>query len=240
MALHGKGKSCWLLTGVTKTMAVGDRIFAGVLGGGGASTGFTAANLKIEMLDPHAPVKEWRPGMPAGRNLNGSYPALDCYSEPQKCAASNAARMEAGLISRDGWSVWDDHPSNRMVPSTTAAYPAWFAHNKGARTSSDLYFFGHGLDFKAALHDFLQLSGAPGMLSALDYGLWWSNSFVFTKEQFLDRLVANFSKHMLPFTHLVMDLGWHQVQDGRLWASYEAPPQPPPPSPTPSTFPPPS
>lgn len=43
---------------VTKTMAVGDRIFAGTLGGG-PSTGFTAANLKIEMLDPQAPVKEW-------------------------------------------------------------------------------------------------------------------------------------------------------------------------------------
>ena len=58
------------------------------------------------------------------------------------------------------------------------------------------------------------------MLSAADYGIWWSNSYVFTKDQFLNRLIANFSKHQLPFTHLVMDFGWHQIQDGRLWASY--------------------
>lgn len=105
-----------------------------------------------------------------------------------------------------------------MVPSTTGSYPEWFVQNNGP-TNADLYFFGHGLDYKAALQDFLLLSGPPGMLSAADYGLWWSNSFVFTKDQFLNRLISNFSMHNLPFTHLVMDYGWHQQQDGRLWAS---------------------
>ena len=64
-------------------------------------------------------------------------------------------------------------------------------------------------------------------MQAADYGLWWSNSFVFTKDQFLNRLISNFTKHELPFTHLVMDFGWHQRQnatnvgpDQRLWASY--------------------
>jgi hypothetical protein len=217
----GFGVASWCQ--VSKTMGVPDRTFVSMTGGGGRA-GFSDATLQIEMLDPHAPVPMWYPSLAATRNLNGSFPALDCYTTPAACAASNAARMEAGLMSRDGWSVWDDHASPRMVPSATQnGYPQWFAKNNGRNaslTDADLYFFGHGLDFKAVMHDFLLLSGPPGMLSAADYGLWWSNSFVFTKEQFLNRLISNFSKHQLPFTHLVMDFGWHQQQAGRLWASY--------------------
>ena len=70
------------------------------------------------------------------------------------------------------------------------------------------------------MKDFLQISGPPGLLSAADHGLWWSNSFNFTKDQYLHRLISNFTKHELPFTHLVMDFGWHQQQHGSAWASY--------------------
>eukprot|EP00037_Helgoeca_nana_P027024 m.307306 g.307306 ORF g.307306 m.307306 type:complete len:694 (+) comp27380_c0_seq1:102-2183(+) len=212
------GRSCWLLAGVSKTMSVGDRVFAGVVSGG-----FTDATLQIEMLDRAAPVRVWRPSMGHGRNLNGSYPALDCYTVPAACAASNQRRMEPGLLSRDGWAVWNDIESPRMVrtpESVTVRYAAWHTANLMNVTDEDLYFWGHGLDFRGALKDFLQISGPPGLLSAADYGLWWSNSFVFTKDQFLNRLISNFTKHSLPFTHLVMDYGWHQQQDGKLWASY--------------------
>ena len=37
---------------------------------------------------------------------------------------------------------------------------------------------------------------------------------------FIHRLISNFTKHELPFTHLVMDFGWHQQQHGSAWASY--------------------
>lgn len=202
--------SCWLLTGVSKTTSVGDRTFVGMTQGGFA--GFNDANLQIDFLDPTAPISVWRPSNDANANLNGSYPALDCYTVPAKCAAQNAAKMQKGLLSRDGWALWDDIGSQRMVASNTSEWSQWHAKNsRQAADAADLYFFGHGLDYKAALQDFRYLSGPAGILSAPDYGVWWSNSFTFTKEQFLNRLIANFTKHELPFTHLVMDLGWHQV-----------------------------
>ena len=70
-------KSCWLLMDVSKTASVGDRVFAGLLAGG-PSKGFTDDNLMIEMLAAGAPTKTWRPSMAPRRNLNGSYPNLDC------------------------------------------------------------------------------------------------------------------------------------------------------------------
>ena len=248
-------RSCWLLTDVSKTMPTGPaRVFVGALNGG-PSKGFTYDNLLIEFLDPDAPLKTWRPSMygPGGgnsaANLNGSYTNLDCYTVPAKCAASNAAKMQHGLLSREGWAIWDDIKSQRMSPSPVASWKQWHVKNgRDGSTSSDLYFFGHGLDFKGVLKDFLQISGPPGLLSAADCkytstphynlfptdisdrslvladGLWWSNSFPFTKDQFLNRIISNFTKHKLPFTHLVMDDGWHQPDSGvagsRVWASY--------------------
>jgi alpha-glucosidase (family GH31 glycosyl hydrolase) len=218
--------SCWLLTGVSKLMSVGDRVFVGALNGG-PSKGFDASNLLIELLDPAAPIKTWRPSADASQNLNGSYTNLDCYTVPAKCVAQNIDKLQKGLLSRDGWALWDDINSPRFTASNSSAFAKWHEKNHRTGADADLYFFGHGLRFKDALRDFVQLSGPPGLLSAPDYGLWWSNSFVFTKEQFLDRLIANFTKHKLPFTHLVMDFGWHQRQNAtasggntRLWASY--------------------
>ena len=83
---------------------------------GGPSKGFTDANLLIELLDDAAPVKVWRPSLNATGNLNGSYTNLDCYTLPESCAASNAAKMQEGLLSRDGWALWDDIKSHRMIP----------------------------------------------------------------------------------------------------------------------------
>ena len=218
--------SCWLLTGVSKVMDAGDRVFVGALNGG-PSKGFDASNLLIEFLDPAAPIQSWRPSANASQNLNGSYSNLDCYTVPAKCVAQNVDKLQKGLLSRHGWALWDDVNSPRFTASNSSAFAQWHEKNQRTSADADLYFFGHGLDFKAALRDFVQLSGPAGLLSAKDYGLWWSNSFVFTKEQFLDRLIANFSKHELPFTHLVMDFGWHQRQNAtasggntRLWASY--------------------
>ena len=40
--------------------------------------------------------------------------------------------MEKGLISRDGWAVWDDIASLRMVPtkpSSTIKYREWHIRN---------------------------------------------------------------------------------------------------------------
>ena len=51
---------------------------------------------------------------------------------PASCAATNQDRMEKGLISRDGWAVWDDIASLRMVPtkpSSTIKYREWHIRN---------------------------------------------------------------------------------------------------------------
>jgi hypothetical protein len=98
----------------------------------------------IEMLAPEAPVKVWRPSDSSTNNLNGSYPALDCYTVPESCKTSNENRMEKGLLSRDGWAIWDDINSLRMTPSSSNEYKQWHEKNSRNITVADLYFFGHG------------------------------------------------------------------------------------------------
>ena len=170
-------KSCWLLTDVSKTISAGDRTFVGDLSGGGASKGFDDSNLVIEFLDPAAPVKFWRPSTNATRNLNGSYTNLDCYTVPEKCAAQNTDKLQPGLLSRDGWAVWDDIKSRRMTASNSSAWTQWHMpnHRSSDGSQADLYFFGHALDYKGALRDFVTLSGPPGLLSVrMNTGLYQS------------------------------------------------------------------
>eukprot|EP00931_Biecheleriopsis_adriatica_P024808 TRINITY_DN15366_c0_g1_i1.p1 TRINITY_DN15366_c0_g1~~TRINITY_DN15366_c0_g1_i1.p1 ORF type:complete len:993 (+),score=106.84 TRINITY_DN15366_c0_g1_i1:30-3008(+) len=205
-------RSCWLIQSV-KSLAPGrtGRIF------GGRSwppPSFTADNLVIDL----GGGRSWSPGQEASANLNGSYPNLDCYAKPADCVEQVTKRIEKGLLSRDGWAVWDDVATVRLSRSNGHSWQRW--RNRTRVDEADLYFFGYGRNYTAALGDFLSLSGPPALLNVRDYGLWWSNSLTFSEEDVHQLLLANFSRHNLPFTHLVLDLGWHQWQDGKCWASY--------------------
>src|SRR5690606_509323 len=65
-----------------------------------AGTGFTADTLSIELLGQGT---TWRYGDPNPGNLLGTTRTLD--------QVSGQTKLEQGLLSREGWAVWDDSQS---------------------------------------------------------------------------------------------------------------------------------
>ena len=107
-----------------------DKITLTYSGGGGP---FSAANLKVTTKTPAAPgFKDWAPGMANDGNLLGTIKSLDEIGPtPLNCTINAAMRLGPnpsadkgpgmvhserlhctwGLISRDGWSIYDDSDS---------------------------------------------------------------------------------------------------------------------------------
>ena len=72
---------------------------------------------------------------------------------------------EYGLISRDGWVVVQDH-DNYVVNDND-----WW---DGLNTDqTDIYFFGHGLNYKQALKDYTMVGGKIAMVPKYITGIWW-------------------------------------------------------------------
>ena len=92
------------------------------------------ASLRIRVKETDA---IWQPGVENPANLLGTTRTLDNSAGP--------VELKPGLVSRAGWAVHDDSQSlvfngeGELVPRRAG---------KGYR---DLYFFGHGLDYQAAL-----------------------------------------------------------------------------------------
>lgn len=71
-----------------------------------------------------------------------------------------------GLISRLGWVAYDDSQNWCLTPEYW-----WDTPNNDL---IDIYFFGHGLNYSAALADFVQVSGRTAMTPRYAAGIWWS------------------------------------------------------------------
>ena len=135
--------------GVKKTFAGGGvEIDTGALkvsySGGGR---FTKDNLSVEGAG-----FKWRPGDDDKGNLLGTARTLDRVTGFAKLMP----RMGKGILSRDGWAVVDD--SRNHVFTDAGTPEEWVAARpEGAR--QDLYFFGYGHDYKAALSDYVKVAG---------------------------------------------------------------------------------
>jgi alpha-glucosidase (family GH31 glycosyl hydrolase) len=70
-------------------------------------------------------------------------------------------------FSTAGWHVIDDH-------NTTILDANDWVSNDTSASSTDLYFFGHGLSFKQALKDYVTVSGNHPLLPKFSMGVMWS------------------------------------------------------------------
>ncbi len=126
------------------------------------------------------------------KNLGGTARTLD--------TADGAIPLEDGVCSRAGFACIDDSKSNLILSSgKTAPRPDGII---------DMYFFGYGRDYLAAVGDLMRLTGVPSLLPAYALGNWWSRYWSYTQEEY-KALMQKFIDEDIPFSVAVIDMGWH-------------------------------
>jgi len=175
---------------------------------------FSADGLSIRMRNrvQSAHATTWHFGDPqsselAGGNLLGTARTLDFVDG--KCD------LEPGLLSTYGYAVVDDSHSMLITAD------GWVAPRDSI--GSDLYFFGYGLDFQAALRDYFKLTGASPLLPKWALGNWWSRYHKYSQQEYVD-LMDDFAARRIPFSVAVIDMDWHLVdidpEIGSGWTGY--------------------
>ena len=157
------------------------------------SGAFTPENLAISFR-VDGETRTWRPGQRDTGNLGGTRRTLDF--------TGGDVPLEPGLVSRDGWVLFDDSAGVVLQPAD-----GWV----GARppqSEQDWYFFGYGQAYTDALADYTQLSGAAPLIPRYVLGVWWSRFWPYRAAD-LEQLVSDFADHALPLDVLVVDMDWH-------------------------------
>ena len=171
--------------------------------------GFTAANLAVTLHLGGSAVT-WRPGTPTTGNLGGTTRTLDGARGGENLREP----IGEGLISRDGWVVLDDHgplfDSANLNPLHGDALTQPWALQRPAGDRQDLYFFGYGHDYKAALGDYVRIAGRIPLPPRYAFGAWWSRYWAYSDQELRD-LVTGFHNNNVPLDVLVIDMDWHQT-----------------------------
>jgi len=152
---------------------------------------FDGTNLYAEIKTANG-TSSWKAGMEQTGNLGGIIRGLD-----RKRAA---VPLDPGLLSRDGWYLLDDSTS-------VLASGDWFQERPDS-SGTDWYFFGYGLNYKAALKSLMTISGQIPLPRKNVMGAWYSRNFLYTEDEF-KQIVGEYHENDFPLDNIVMDYGWH-------------------------------
>lgn len=168
---------------------------------------FSENTLKIKRANDLSGEYLWSFGKHPFRNLKGTYRTLD--------QADGEVKLEDGLMSRDGYSVFDDSKTYVFGEN------GWF--EKRHPDNLDLYFFGYGDDYETCLRDFYRVSGATPLIPRYALGNWWSKFWNYTDEE-MRELIENFRKRGIPLSVFIIDIDWHlreiPKEYGSSWTGY--------------------
>lgn len=157
---------------------------------------FTAENLSI-MLPLNGQTVTWVPGTEDPLNLRGTTRTLD------KTDGAKDVHLEQGIVSRSGWALVDD---SKSLLFDSSDWPWAMERPVGER--QDLYFFGHGHNYKQALYDFTFTAGKIPIPPKFVFGYWWSRWWAYSDTE-LRELVSGFKVNGLPIDVLIIDMDWH-------------------------------
>jgi len=123
--------------------------------------------------------------------------------------------VEPGVLSRNGFAVIDD--SRTLLLDADG----WVRPRTGS--ALDLYFFGYGRDYPAALRALYALSGPQPLLPRWALGNWWSRYHRYSAGEYRT-LLDRFAAEGIPFAVAVLDMDWHLVdvdpRYGSGWTGY--------------------
>ncbi len=156
---------------------------------------FSAEGLSAELKGAFAVYASvWHYGDRAG-TLGGTARTLD--------EADGEIALEEGIQSRLGYAVLDDSASMGMDESGRLL-PA-------RPSGTDLYLFAYGHDFRAAMRDYLRLSGSVPVLPRFALGNWWSRFYPYTQQEYR-QLMERFEREGIPLSVAVLDMNWHVTE----------------------------
>jgi len=162
---------------------------------------FTSGNLSVRFEFDGSTVT-WMPGTPSTGNLRGTRRTLD--------GCEGDAALDEGLVSRAGWSLFDDSGSVLFDPDD-----GWVAPPRD-HDRQDWYFFAYGHDYKGALAEYARFGGSMPLIPRYVLGAWWSRYWAYSDQDLKD-LVAEFEQHDIPLDVLVVDMDWHTPHS---WTGY--------------------
>lgn len=152
--------------------------------------------------------RTWHYGEADADNLMGTYRTLDTID--------GTVPLEPGLVSRAGWVVVDD--SRSLVFDDRG----WITPREAGAGSLDVYFFGYGQDYQAALADFRKIAGPVPLLPKWVLGNWWSRYWEYSHAE-LTGLIEDFEAHDIPLSVCIIDMDWHITKTGNAsdgWTGY--------------------
>jgi len=161
----------------------------------------SADNLSIT-FDVNGEPRTWVPGMADPSNLRGTRRTLD--------GCEGDAALEEGLLSRAGWTLFDD-----SLSVVFNLEDGWVAPRPDHEVQ-DWVFFGYGHDYKAALGEYTRFGGKIPLIPRFVLGAWWSRYWAYSAQDLKD-LVRAFESHDLPLDVLVVDMDWHTPHS---WTGY--------------------
>lgn len=209
--------TCWTLTQLVGNTPSGDRTV------GGYFSGFDNKTLKVTVKSNNA---VWHPGQQSHGNMLGTIRSLDGITGgvPLNCTEAGSDGESTGNydcsyapISREGWAVYNDAENYAIDPETE-----WIVQRtSNVSSTQDYYFFGHGLNYMAALKDFQLVAGNVPSVPRFALGVWWSRYWPYTAED-LEDIATGYMTHGIPLDILVSDMAWHFHNESTIdWGGYQ-------------------
>lgn len=155
----------------------------------------------------HSPEKD-RPG------LNGDFHEGVRYDLPTllrrtKNHTLDHLRYGPGILSRSGYFLLNDSESTVMDEDD-------FPVERNRPGYQDWYFFAYGTDFRAALRDYITLTGPAPLPSKPAFGLMFCRWPAYDEKE-AKAIVAEFEEQGTPLSTLILDMEWHK--EG--WGSWD-------------------
>lgn len=170
--------------------------------------GFSNHNLRVSsMTDPEMC---WHPGMADSQNCLGTARTLDHTDGDEVFCRFTEKPLEklklsTGLISRSGWSVFDDSQSIVLSDESGTLWPV--KRNEGH--TQDIYLSMYGSDYKGILSEAAHIFGRQPLPPRYACGYWWSRYWAYTETE-LRALVCELESRNIPLDVLVVDMDWHK------------------------------
>lgn len=187
------------------------------------SRGFSRSGLSVTLrssvLSPHGSTwrhgESWDPSESLPTNLAGTCRTLD--------GVDGRARLGPGLLSLTGLALVEDSGSLLLQEDLWVTPRPGTSLADGATDDEDLYLFGYGQDYQAALRDFFTLTGPVPLVPRALLGNWWSRFHRYSQDSYL-ALMDRFRAERVPLSVAVLDMDWHLVDldpsQGSGWTGY--------------------